>query len=149
MDRDRSPSSGRSRHHRLRPILPARTCTSKCIPQSGGRALKLIHAWLAGALDPETTLTVAAVPVTDTLYADVSEWQRPVDDSYPYRVIAIRSNDGTYRDRNWASNYAWCKSRCDENALVFFIVYFVWRKNWQQTVTRSRPLLASLIHGWR
>jgi Peptidase family M23 len=90
--------------------------------------------WLAGALDPETMLSVAAVPVTDTLYADVSEWQRPVDDSYPYRVIAIRSNDGTYRDKNWASNYTWCKRRCDENALVFFIVYFVWRQNWQQTV---------------
>ena len=97
--------------------------------------------WLAGALDPETTLTVAAVPVTDTLYADVSEWQRPVDDSYPYRVIAIRSNDGTYRDRNWASNYAWCKRRCDENALVFFIVYFVWRKNWQQTVNTLKDLV--------
>ncbi len=97
--------------------------------------------WLAGALDPETTLTVAAVPVTDTLYADVSEWQRPVDDSYPYRVIAIRSNDGTYRDRNWASNYAWCKRHCDENALVFFIVYFVWRENWQQTVKTLKDLV--------
>ena len=42
--------------------------------------------WLAGALDPGTQLAVAAVPVTDTLYADVSEWQRRVDDSYPYRV---------------------------------------------------------------
>jgi len=97
--------------------------------------------WLAGALDPETLLTVAAVPVTDTLYADVSEWQRPVDDSYPYRVIAIRSNDGTYRDKNWASNYAWCKRRCDENALVFFIVYFVWRQNWQQTVDTLKNLV--------
>jgi hypothetical protein len=97
--------------------------------------------WLAGALDPETMLTVAAVPLTDTLYADVSEWQRPVDDSYPYRVIAIRSNDGTYRDKNWASNYAWCKRRCDENALVFFIVYFVWRQNWQQTVDTLKDLV--------
>jgi len=97
--------------------------------------------WLAGALDPETMLTVAAVPLTDTLYADVSEWQRPVDDSYPYRVIAIRSNDGTYRDKNWASNYAWCKRRCDENALVFFIVYFVWRQNWQQTVDTLKNLV--------
>src|SRR6201991_3203234 len=97
--------------------------------------------WLAGALDPGTMLTVAAVPVTDTLYADVSEWQRPVDDSYPYRVIAIRSNDGTYRDRNWASNYAWCKRRCDEDALVFFIVYFVWRQNWQQTVDTLKDLV--------
>ena len=97
--------------------------------------------WLAGALDPETLLTVAAVPVTDTLYADVSEWQRPVDDSYPYRVIAIRSNHGTYRDKNWASNYAWCKRRCDENALAFFIIYFVWRQNWQQTVDTLKNLV--------
>jgi hypothetical protein len=90
--------------------------------------------WLAGALEPETTVKAAAVAITDTLYADVSEWQRPVDDSYPYEVLAIRSNDGTYRDKNWTTNYAWCKRRCDEHALVFFIVYFVWRKNWQQTV---------------
>jgi hypothetical protein len=97
--------------------------------------------WLAGALDPGTMLAVAAVPVTDTPYADVSEWQRPVDDSYPCRVIAIRSNDGTYRDRNWASNYAWCKRRCDEDVLAFFIVYFVWRQNWQQTVDTLKDLV--------
>jgi len=104
--------------------------------------------WLAGALDPETMLTVAAVPLTDTLYADVSEWQRPVDDSYPYRVIAIRSNDGTYQDKNWASNYAWCKRRCDENALVFFIVYFVCGRTGNRPSTRSKTLLDSPIHEW-
>jgi hypothetical protein len=71
----------------------------------------------------------------------VSEWQRPVDDSYPYQLIAIRSNDGTHRDRNWTPNYAWCKRRCDENALVFFIVYFVWRQNWQQTVNTLKDLV--------
>ncbi len=75
-----------------------------------------------------------AVDVTDTTYADVSEWQTPVDDSYPYRVLSIRSNDGTYRDRKWAQNYRWCVNACDSGRLVFFIVYFVWRQNWQAAV---------------
>ena len=46
--------------------------------------------------------------VADTLYADVSEWQVGVNDSYPYRVLCIRSNDGTHRDRRWVNNYGWC-----------------------------------------
>ncbi|MCT7369474.1 hypothetical protein A7R75_10740 [Mycolicibacterium llatzerense] len=70
----------------------------------------------------------------DTLFADVSEWQRPVDDSYPYRVLTIRSNDGTYRDKDWAANYAWCRAAADSGKLSFFIVYFVWRPNWQDAV---------------
>jgi hypothetical protein len=66
-------------------------------------------------------------PTTDTIYADVSEWQVPVDDGYPYRVICIRANDGTHRDKNWNVNYQWCTRRADMGALDFFIVYFVWR----------------------
>lgn len=80
-------------------------------------------------------------PVTepaDTLYADVSEWQQSaVSDAYTqagYRVLCIRSNDGTYRDRKWEDNYAWCKTAVDEGQLAFFIVYFVWRPNWQDAV---------------
>lgn len=69
-----------------------------------------------------------------TIFADVSEWQVPVDDSYPYQVLSIRSNDGTYRDRKWAQNYRWCVNACDSGRLVFFIVYFVWRQNWQAGV---------------
>ena len=45
--------------------------------------------------------------MTDTLFADVSEFQVPVNDSYPYRVLSIRVCDGTYRDHNFAANYAW------------------------------------------
>ena len=37
----------------------------------------------------------------DTLYCDVSEWQVAVDDFYPHPVLCIRSNDGTYLDKNW------------------------------------------------
>ena len=72
--------------------------------------------------------------MADTLYADVSEWQVGVDDSYPYRVLCIRSNDGTHRDREWINNYGWCLRNAATGRLTFFIVYFVWRKNWQQTV---------------
>lgn len=73
-------------------------------------------------------------PTADTIYADVSEWQVPVDDRYPHHVLCIRSNDGTHRDRNWATNYPWCKRRCDDGELAFFIVYVVWRPNWRDTV---------------
>lgn len=76
----------------------------------------------------------ATPEAVDTLFADVSEWQRPVDDSYPYRVLSIRSNDGTYRDKNWVSNHGWCRRACDAGKLTFFIVYFVWRPNWEAAV---------------
>lgn len=71
---------------------------------------------------------------SNTIYCDVSEWQVPVDNSYPYRVISIRSNDGTYRDKRWATNYNWVRRATDESRLEFFIVYFVWRENWLETV---------------
>jgi len=81
--------------------------------------------------------------VADTLYADVSEWQVGVDDSYPYPVLCIRSNDGTYRDRRWANNYGWCLRNADSGRLAFFIVYFVWRPNWQQTVQTFEDLVGT------
>jgi hypothetical protein len=34
--------------------------------------------------------------MVDSLFADVSEFQVPVDDSYPYQIFSFRSNDGTY-----------------------------------------------------
>jgi hypothetical protein len=88
----------------------------------------------------------------DTIYADVSEWQVPVNDRYPHRVLCIRSNDGNHRDGNWATNHPWCKRRCDAGDLDFFIVYFVWRRNWRQTVDtlvdmvgRPHPRMAVMI----
>ncbi len=70
----------------------------------------------------------------DTLYADVSEWQVASTTVTPYPVLCIRSNDGTYRDRRWRNNYDWCVRNVDSGRLTFFIVYFVWRPNWRQTV---------------
>lgn len=69
----------------------------------------------------------APAATTDTLFADVSYYQVPVDDTYPYRVLSIRSNDGTFQDTNFAHNYQWCAAACDNGALEFFIVYFYWR----------------------
>ena len=90
-------------------------------------------AYLPGPITEDGT-PVTNIEPPDTLFADVSEWQRPVDDSYPYRVLTIRSNDGTYRDKDWAANYAWCRAAADSGKLAFFIVYFVWRPNWEQAV---------------
>jgi hypothetical protein len=91
-------------------------------------------------------------PTADTIYADVSEWQVPVDDRYPHRVLCIRSNDGDHRDENWGTNHSWCKRRCDAGELDFFIVYFVWRWNWRETVDtlvdmvgRPHPRMAVMI----
>lgn len=93
-------------------------------------------AYLPGPIIEDGTAPVVIEP-PDTLYADVSEWQVPVTDAYTdagYRVLCIRSNDGTYRDKDWANNYAWCRRQTDAGKLAFFIVYFVWRPNWQDAV---------------
>lgn len=72
--------------------------------------------------------------MTDTLFADVSEFQVPVNDQYPYKFLSIRSNDGTYRDKHFAQNYAWAKTALASGRLTGLIVYFVWRPNWQDAV---------------
>lgn len=98
-------------------------------------------AYLPGPIIEDGT-PVTNIEPQDTLFADVSEWQRPVDDSYPYRVLTIRSNDGTYRDKDWAANYAWCRAAADSGKLTFFIVYFVWRPD---TVRDTLATLKSQI----
>ena len=63
----------------------------------------------------------------DTIFADVSEFQAPVDDSYPYAIISIRSNDGTYEDHNFQQNYQWCVDAANDGRLAAFIVYYYMR----------------------
>jgi hypothetical protein len=99
------------------------------------------------------------VPVQNqaTLFADISNFQVPVDDRYPYRFLSMRSNDGTYYDYNFKKNLAWAKAACDAGKLDGFIVYFVWESNWQQTVNTFKsavgtphPKMAAMIdiEGW-
>jgi hypothetical protein len=64
------------------------------------------------------------------LFADVSEFQRPVDNSYTaagYRFISFRSNDGTHQDANFLANYQWACAAADAGWITGFIVYFYWR----------------------
>ena len=65
--------------------------------------------------------------MTDTLWSDVSEFQRSVDDSYPYSTICIRSNDGSHLDTEFANNYPWCQRRRANGHLFAFIVYYFYR----------------------
>ncbi|ASR85231.1 endolysin [Mycobacterium phage SirPhilip] len=93
-------------------------------------------AYLPGPIVEDGTAPTIPEP-RDTLYADVSEWQSPVTDAYTdagYRVLCIRSNDGTHRDVDWQSNYAWCRRAVDDGRLAMFIVYFVWRPIWTEAV---------------
>lgn len=90
--------------------------------------------------------------MSDTLFADVSSYQVPVDDTYPYQFVSFRSNDGTYRDGNFAANLAWAKGAADSGRITGFLVYLVWEPNWQDTVATFKamvgaphPLMAVMI----
>lgn len=92
------------------------------------------------------SLRTAAAPtrdvrVTSTLFADVSEFQPIVDDSYPYPVLSIRVSDGTYRDRHFAANYAWMRKALESGKLVFGIVYTYARPNWQDNANTVRSMI--------
>jgi peptidoglycan hydrolase-like protein with peptidoglycan-binding domain len=66
--------------------------------------------------------------MTDTLWADVSVWQRVVDDSYPHPFFCFRSNDGAgYRDRNFAPNRAWADGAVASGKIAGYLVYYVYR----------------------
>ena len=63
----------------------------------------------------------------DTLWADVSEFQSPVNNSYNHGVLEFRSNDGTYQDHHFDLNYAWAKASAASGRLGFYIVYYFYR----------------------
>lgn len=63
--------------------------------------------------------------MVDTLFADVSYYQDPVDDSYPHPWFSFRSNDGTFQDPNFWTNYAWACGAVDSGQIVGFHVYYV------------------------
>ncbi len=77
----------------------------------------------------------------DCLFADVSYFQAKVDDSYPHRVLSIRSNDGTFRDPNFSHNYQWCVNAVAGGRLDCFIVYAYWRPNWEATANTMRDMV--------
>ncbi|AVJ50243.1 endolysin [Mycobacterium phage Mendokysei] len=98
-------------------------------------------AYLPGPIIEDGTAATPVPEPKDTLFADVSEWQVPVDDSYPYLVLSIRANDGTYRDKKFAQNYAWMRRALDSGRLRCGIVYFYWRPNWQAAVATLQDMV--------
>lgn len=77
-----------------------------------------------------------------TLYADVSEWQVPVDDSYPYSVFCFRVCDGTYEDHNFYQNYEWTRKALDNGDLTFAIIYtFVRAATWRSNVATVKRMI--------
>lgn len=84
--------------------------------------------------------------MSDTLFADVSEYQTYVNDAYPYHFISIRSNDGTYRDRKFSKNYAWCKKAADSGHIAGFLVYCVYRPNWRDVLANLKAQIGPNPH---
>lgn len=94
--------------------------------------------WLEGAAYPEE-------PATNLQYfADVSEFQVPLDTSYPHRILVIRSNDGDYLDKKFAQNYATARQMLDAGQLDLLGVYFYWRPNWEDCVRVHKERLGSV-----
>ena len=89
--------------------------------------------------------------MTDTKWADISEWQVPVNDSYPYGFICIRSNDGNHIDNKIKGNLSWCKSRRASGKLWGFMVYYFYRpgvdgaKNLISQVGTPDPRMVAMI----
>lgn len=74
--------------------------------------------------------------MTDTQWADVSQFQAPVDDSYPWRWFAFRMCNGDGPDALGAHNYAWSQAAVARGALDGFFAYtvFYWDSNWAQNL---------------
>jgi len=84
--------------------------------------------------------------MTDTVFADISHYQVPVDNRYPYRFLSMRSNDGTFQDRHFAQNYAWAKNALASGRLTGLIVYFVWRPHWEDAVRTHQSMCGGHPH---
>lgn len=81
-----------------------------------------------------------------TYWADVSQYQRPVDDSYPHRIFCFRSNTGDRLDTAAAANLTWALSALERGRLDTVIVYYFFRPGqancdlWREVVTRNNKI---------
>ncbi len=98
-------------------------------------------------LDPLPWLQGAAYPGESDpnvqYFADVSEFQVPLDSTYPHRILIIRSNDGDYYDKNFDRNYATAREMLAAGQLDVVGVYFYWRSNWEDCVRVHTSRLGS------
>lgn len=85
--------------------------------------------------------------MADTLFADISYYQRAVNDEYPFRFITFRSNDGDFDDPNFDLNLEWSakatKRRLHrKRRLVGFGTYFVLRDDLEGSLATLEANLA-------
>jgi|SRR5215831_15963413 len=65
--------------------------------------------------------------MTDTLWSDISEFQVPVNNNYPYKFLCFRSSDGTHLDSHFNQNIAWARSAVHTGRMWGFMVYYFYR----------------------
>jgi hypothetical protein len=65
--------------------------------------------------------------VTDTQWADVSEFQVVVTDAYPWEFFCYRSNDGNHLDAHFAANRAWADAAVASGKIFGYLVYYFYR----------------------
>jgi hypothetical protein len=68
-----------------------------------------------------------ATATVDTLWSDVSEFQVPVTNAYPYSFFALRSHDGAHNDLHFMSNVTWANQSIKSGKLWGYIVYYFYR----------------------
>ncbi|GAC71039.1 hypothetical protein [Gordonia soli] len=78
-----------------------------------------------------------------TYWADVSQFQRTVDDDYPHRVFSFRTNTGSVKDTRADANLTWALQALADGDLDIVIPYYFFRPGaancdlWRQVVTRN------------
>ena len=89
--------------------------------------------------------------MTDTLWSDVSEFNPPVNDSYPYGLLSFRSNDGTYLDSVFHQNLSWSLDALARGKLWAMMVYYFFRPSsdgaavLRQRVGTPHPRMVAMI----
>lgn len=84
-------------------------------------------------------------------FADVSEYQPYVNDSYPHKVLSIRSNSGDRIDKKVVGNLDWALKALDDGRLEFLIVYYFFRPGqsncdlWKTLVTRNGKIHPKIV----
>ena len=76
---------------------------------------------------PEFPTPPAEEEQAGVYWADVSEYQVHVDDTYPHRIFCLRSNNGSVEDKKFRENYKRARAMVEAGRLDAIIVYYFFR----------------------
>lgn len=79
-------------------------------------------------------------------WLDLSQYNDPLDDSYPSSFVIIRSGDGTWLDEHFPANRAWCEQAVSDGRLFGYGVYHVWRPDGDHGLAALRSRLGEKHH---